>query len=95
MDKKINSPKKKELLIKSKVIKKKKNNNQSDIDIERNNRIAKIMENDIDANENINSAYKYALLSFDIKSKKNRGTQRSLNTVKIFGIFFITLAFYH
>tara|TARA_B100001287_G_scaffold276605_1_gene288138 strand:- start:8972 stop:9670 length:699 start_codon:yes stop_codon:yes gene_type:complete len=57
MDKKINSPKKKELLIKSKVIKKKKNNNKSDIDIERNNRIAKIMENDIVANENIVDEY--------------------------------------
>jgi hypothetical protein len=57
MDKKINSPKKKELLIKSKVIKKKKNNNKSNIDIERNNRIAKIMENDIVANENIVDEY--------------------------------------
>jgi len=57
MNKKINSPKKKELLIKSKVIKKKKNISKTDINNERNERIAKIMENDIVANEKIVDEY--------------------------------------
>ena len=53
MDSNKSSPKKKELLIKSKIIKKNKNISETDINNERNERIAKIMENDIVANENI------------------------------------------
>jgi len=57
MDKIVKSPKKKELLIKSKVIKKKKDINKIDINNERNERIAKIMENDIVANAEIVDEY--------------------------------------
>ena len=57
MDINKSSPKKKELLIKSKIIKKKKNISETDINNERNERIAKIMENDIVANENIVDEY--------------------------------------
>lgn len=57
MDKSITSPKKKELLIKSKIIKKKKNMSETDINNERNERIAKIMENDIVANEKVVDEY--------------------------------------
>jgi hypothetical protein len=57
MDKNITSPKKKELLIKSKIIKKKKNMSKTDINNERNERIANIMENDIVANENVVDEY--------------------------------------
>ncbi len=57
MDKIVKSPKKKELLIKSKVIKKKKDINKIDINNERNERIAKIMENDIVANSEIVDEY--------------------------------------
>ena len=57
MDENITSPKKKELLIKSKIIKKKKNMSKTDINNERNERIAKIMENDIVANEKVVDEY--------------------------------------
>jgi len=64
MDKKINSPKRKELLIKSKVIKK-KDISKTDINNERNERIAKIMENDIVANEKIVDEYNDVQFSWE------------------------------
>lgn len=65
MDKSITSPKKKELLIKSKIIKKKKNMSKTDINNERNERIAKIMENDIVANENVVDEYNESKFSWE------------------------------
>lgn len=65
MDKKLPSPKNKELLIKSKVIKKKKNISKTDINNERNERIAKIMENDIVANEKILDEYNNEKFSWE------------------------------
>jgi hypothetical protein len=61
----MDSPKKKELLIKSKIIKKKKNISKTDINIERNERIAKIMENDIVANENAVDEYNNSKFSWE------------------------------
>ena len=53
------------MLIKSKIIKKKKNISKTDINIERNERIAKIMENDIVANENAVDEYNNSKFSWE------------------------------